>query len=74
MDDFVPKLSLTKVEQKNPLWLKIEAELKRDLERLRAQNDAPLSEIQTATLRGRIQCLKSIIALGAETPAILADD
>lgn len=50
-------------------WQRLSAHLKAQLDALRAQNDDPAStfdEVKTARLRGRIQQIKNILALGIE--------
>ncbi len=64
MNDF----ALTDGEKAHPLWLRLKARLTEQLIELRAHNDNPhLTEWETAALRGRIACLKSVIALGDPT-------
>lgn len=53
----------------DPLWSAIQAHLEKDLERLRAKNDGPLSELETAALRGRIAAVKDLLALPARLAA-----
>ena len=64
------KFRLTDGERAHPLWLRLAAHLEQQLINLRGKNDGPLSEMETATLRGNISCLKSIIALGKAPPVI----
>lgn len=51
-------LLLLEHERKTSTWIKTEAYLNARLASLRAQNDAPLSETETATIRGRISEIK----------------
>ena len=62
------RFELTDGERHHPFWMRLVAHLGEELRQLRGRNDGPLTEIETATLRGRIQCLKSLIALGDVPP------
>jgi ribosomal protein L30/L7E len=64
------KLVLSDGERNHPLWLRIEADLKRHLEALRLRNDRVLLEAETAELRGRIAEVKRLINLGREPQVI----
>ena len=66
----IPPLSFSLMphERHDPLWVTIKARLEERLRHLRARNDSALTETQTATLRGHIQAMKWIIALGDEPP------
>ena len=66
MNDF----KLTESEKAHPLWLRLRQHLQDQLYTLRSRNDADMDEAQTASLRGRIAMLKSIIALGDDRPII----
>ncbi len=68
MSDLAPPFALTDGERHHPLWIRLSAHLAEKLGRLRGKNDGPLTEAETLTLRGQIQCLKGIIALGLEPP------
>lgn len=64
---------LSKEERLSPVWTALRAKLERKLVELRAKNDDPnLTDVETATLRGHIQCLKAMIALGNEPPPKVA--
>jgi hypothetical protein len=52
------------------MWRRLRGHLEDKLGELRGQNDGELDQFQTAKLRGRIECLKGIIALGDEPPLI----
>ena len=65
MSDF----ALTDGERHHPLWTRLSAHLTERLRELRGRNDGPLNEIETATLRGQINTLKGIIALGDGPPS-----
>lgn len=64
MSDF----ALTDGERHHPLWTRLSAHLTERLRELRGRNDGPLNELETATLRGQINCLKGLIALGDDPP------
>lgn len=59
---------LTDGERRHPLWLRLKAHFEEKMLEARGKNDGPLSEADTATLRGQIKCLKGLIALGDEMP------
>ena len=61
---------LTDGDKLTPTWAKLEEHLKDRLAMLRAKNDAPMSEAETATLRGRIAEVKALLSLGDERPVI----
>lgn len=63
-------MTLTDREKLTPLWAALEGHLKARLATLRAKNDAPMSEAETAVLRGRIAEVKAFLSLGDERPAI----
>jgi len=63
-NDFV----LSDGERHHPLWVRLSAHLTMRLAQLRGKNDGPLTENETATLRGQIAALKAIINLGDEPP------
>lgn len=64
-----PDFELSSGEKAHPLWAQLKAHLQEQLAGARVRNDnATLTEPETATLRGRIACLKSIIALGDDRP------
>ena len=65
MSDF----ALTDGERHHPLWTRLSAHLTERLRELRGRNDGPLNELETATLRGQINCLKGLIALGDDPPS-----
>jgi hypothetical protein len=67
MTDF----ALTANDKASSLWLRLRAHLEERLSAARMVNDnASLSEQDTAALRGRIRLLKSLIALGDDRPVI----
>ena len=63
-----PRFALTDGEKANPLWLRLQTELKRRLDAARCANDAVQPEAATSALRGEIKSLKGLIALGEEGP------
>lgn len=60
----VTDFALSASEKANPLWLALRAHLGERLADARARNDFPLADTETAVLRGKIACLKQLIALG----------
>lgn len=65
---------LTPHDKSTSLWLRLSTHLTEMLAEARTKNDSEMTEQQTAALRGRIKCLKSIIALGDDRPIILTGD
>ena len=71
MDPF----ALTAHDKAQGLWLRLEAHFNEMLATARLRNDnETLTEQQTAALRGRIKCLKSLIALGDDRPDLTGND
>lgn len=64
------KFALTQVDRDSDLWRRLRAHFEASLGELRKQNDASMSDVDTAALRGRIQQLKTNIALGDEPPEL----
>lgn len=64
---------LTDDERTSPVWQSVQGHLERMLAKKRIENDNPnLTDVQTATLRGHIQCLTAFIALGRKPPQMTA--
>lgn len=64
---------LTKDERTSPVWQSVRVHLERMLAKKRIDNDNPkLTDVQTATLRGHIQLLNAMLALGDEPPPVTA--
>ena len=64
---------LTDDERTSPVWQSVRAPLERMLAKRRIDNDnLRLTPVETATLRGHINCLKAILALGDKPPAMVA--
>lgn len=59
---------LTDGERIHPLWARLTDHFETQLQMLRQKNDNPQSEMETATLRGRIAALKAVLALGDDQP------
>ena len=67
-DDF-----LTQEERNSPVWESVCKHLERMLAKRRIENDNPkLTDVETATLRGHIDCLKAMIALSRTPPPVTA--
>ncbi len=64
---------LTDEERNSGVWQSVKTHFERLLAKKRAENDNPnLTAEQTATLRGHIDCLKAMIALGKKPPQMAA--
>ena len=64
---------LTKEERMSGAWKSVRLHLDRLLSKRRLENDnSKLTDVETATLRGHISCLKAILALGNEPPEMTA--
>lgn len=64
---------LTEEERTSAVWQSVKAHLERMLAKKRVENDNPLlTVVQSAALRGQIQTLKAMIALGSEPPTMTA--
>lgn len=69
MSDLEPQeFMLTHGERANPLWLKLKEHLESKLHNMRGKLEGVQPEQETARLRGHIQCLKGLIALGTDVP------
>jgi hypothetical protein len=60
--------TLTPEERRSALWLKLSAYFDERIQSLRAQNDAPQPEMQTAQTRGQIAAYQSLKALNVDRP------
>ena len=64
---------LTDDERNSPVWESVRGHLERMLAKKRIENDNPkLTDVETATLRGHIKCLKGVISLGEKPPEMMA--
>lgn len=64
---------LTDDERASGTWRSVQQHLERMLAKKRIENDNPkLTEVETATLRGHVQALKAILALGTKPPEMTA--
>lgn len=71
MTDF----ELTPHDRASSLWLRLATHLSDRLADARRRNDAPLSDIETAMLRGEIKSLRRLLALGDDNrPVVTGDD
>lgn len=68
MSDLLDRFELTDGERMHPLWVRLDAHLKTQLQRLRERNDRSQSEQETARIRGHIECLKVMMRLGEVRP------
>ena len=65
---------LTHDERTSPVWQSVRGHLERMLAKKRIENDNPkLTDVETATLRGHIQCLIALRALGRTPPPMTAN-
>lgn len=63
------QFELTNGEKLSPLWARLKAYFEAELALTRSRNDnAKLTEHETATLRGDIKRLKAMLALGDDRP------
>jgi len=62
------KLAFTNEDRLSGTWAKIKARLEQRLASLRVQNDGNLTEQQTQRLRGAIQEVKALLAIGDPKP------
>lgn len=65
---------LTEGDRLGATWKRIEKHLNERLQNLREQNDKDLPERTTTRLRGHIECLKAILALGNEQKPLPSED
>ena len=66
--------TLTEHDKASGLWLRLRAHLEDRLTSARVRNDAVLTDTETATLRGEIKALKSLIRLDAVQPILTGDE
>ena len=61
-------------DKAQPIWARLRAHAESELTRLRIMNDSEkLTEMETATLRGHIKCLKVLLHLGDDPPDMTGD-
>ena len=60
------KFTLAPHERASPLWKSLERHMQEQIDELRRWNDASLPPERTEKLRGRIEQLKVLLALGDE--------
>lgn len=70
MTDF----TLSDYEKSSPLWTRLKGHFEDRLSVARVRNDAPLTDVDTAALRGEIRCLKQLIRLDASRPMTGTDE
>jgi len=63
------KLAFTNEDRLSGTWAKIKARLEQRLASQRAKNDGDLTETQTQRLRGSIQEIKYLLAMGDVKPS-----
>ncbi|HET8727584.1 MAG TPA: hypothetical protein VFO41_08760 [Alphaproteobacteria bacterium] len=65
---------LTDEERASGAWRALKAKFEAILDRKRKENDNPnLTDVETATLRGHIACLKAVLALDKPPLAAVPD-
>lgn len=69
-----PPFTLSEQDRNSALWLRLHEELTNRLDRARRKNDGPLSEQETARVRGEIHCLMTIISLGQDRSIKTGDE
>ena len=67
-------LKITPEDRNNPLWHKIEAQLKLQLESLRAQLEGPKDIDETNRLRGEIKRVKIMLHAADDKPKVPRPD
>lgn len=68
-DDRPPGVfELSQSDRQSEIWRRLYAELTKRLNVRREENDGQLDEAQTARVRGHIECIKDLLALGDEPP------
>jgi hypothetical protein len=60
--------TLSEQDKATGLWLRLKAHMEDRLVIARIRNDAPMTEPETAVLRGEIKTLKALIRLDAARP------
>ena len=60
-------------ERASPVWQRVSKHVEFLLETARKRNDNHQDEVKTASLRGEIKSLRSILAFGTDPPPILDD-
>ena len=68
-DDRPPdEFQLSGADKASSTWQRLRAEMQKRLDAKRAENDGPYDDAETAKIRGHIECLKALIALGDDPP------
>lgn len=67
-EDVELKFKLPEEMRTSAFWAQLKLKIQARLDVMRRRNDKPMTEIETATLRGHIACLQSFIALDKEPP------
>lgn len=62
------RFELTEGEKTGPFWARLKKYLEDELATQRIKNDAQQPGEDTAMIRGHIDCLKGLIALGDDDP------
>lgn len=65
---------LSEQDKSTSLWLRLLSHFEDRLALARIRNDAPLSDHETATIRGEIKALKALIRLNVTRPIVAGDE
>lgn len=67
-EDLALKFRLSEEERMSATWASIKIKVQARLQVMRERNDQPMTESETATLRGHIACLKGFLTLEKNRP------
>jgi hypothetical protein len=65
---------LSDFDKATSLWVRLLSHFEDRLALARIRNDAPLTEAETAVLRGEIKALKALIRLNVTRPIVAGDE
>lgn len=68
------EFQLSEQDKATSLWVRLLSHFEDRLALARIRNDAPLTEAETAVLRGEIKALKALIRLNAVRPFVTGDE
>ena len=54
---------LSPVERQDPVWQRVRGHIEERIDQLRRENDQDLSEVKTASTRGKISALTALLSL-----------
>lgn len=67
------EFQLSDYDKSTLLWARLKVHLEERLTEARRRNDAPLTEQETAMLRGEIKSLRRLLALGEDRPPLTGE-